>query len=130
MHDNLFNIVIFADVIEHLIEREAALVEITRILKPRGMLLLSSPNENPRHVWDKCHVREFTPDSLRSLLTPHFSEVTLHAWWPMHWYYRWAAGALWQRFIGWVSRMGYNPFCKLAPQSSLAHGQLIAVCRK
>lgn len=58
--DNQFDVVMLADVIEHLMEPESALVEITRVLRPGGVFLLSTPNKNPKHLWDKCHIREFT----------------------------------------------------------------------
>lgn len=130
MRDNQFDAVILADVIEHLTKPEKTLIEITRVLRPDGILLLSTPNKNPQHIWDKRHVIEFTPDSLRALLIPHFREITLHACWPMRWYYRWARGGRWQRFIAWLSRVGYNPFCQLTKHPSLAYGQLLAVCEK
>lgn len=42
--NNSFSKVIFLDVLEHLHKRDQILIEIKRILKPRGLLLLSVPN--------------------------------------------------------------------------------------
>ncbi len=47
--DNAFDVVIFNEVIEHLrLNPLFAVQEITRVLKPKGLLLLSTPNLNPR----------------------------------------------------------------------------------
>ena len=44
LNDASVNKVIFLDVLEHLVNREQALQEIDRVLKPRGLLLVSVPN--------------------------------------------------------------------------------------
>ncbi len=42
--DSYFDIVFFGDIIEHLFDSESALLEINRILKPGGRLVISCPN--------------------------------------------------------------------------------------
>jgi len=130
MHDNQFDVVILADVIEHLYKPHDTLIEINRVLKSGGILLLSTPNKNPEHIWDRCHIQEFKPDSLKALLDQYFNEVILQACWPMRWYYRWSKGGFWQRIINCLSRIGYNPFSKVSKNLSSDYGQLIAICRK
>lgn len=49
--DHEFDQVVALDVIEHLVNREAFLAEIARILKPVGTVFLSAPNRNTR--WKK-----------------------------------------------------------------------------
>lgn len=92
--DNSFDVVIFSEVIEHLrISPLRALLEIKRILKPKGQLLLTTPNiarltnilrllmsrniveEFPdddlplNHITDRMtHIREYTMNELRLLM--------------------------------------------------------------
>jgi len=42
--DNHFDLILFDDVIEHLVETDLAIREIHRILSPDGLLLMSTPN--------------------------------------------------------------------------------------
>ncbi len=42
--DDSFDIVFFGDIIEHLFDPESALLEMSRILKPGGKLIISCPN--------------------------------------------------------------------------------------
>ena len=42
--ENYFDIILFDDVIEHMVETDLAIREIYRILSPDGVLLLSTPN--------------------------------------------------------------------------------------
>ena len=91
--DNSFDVVIFSEVIEHLrISPIRALLEINRILKPEGLLLITTPNvarlsnilrlfigknivemfpdddSELNHVTDRMtHIREYTMDELKML---------------------------------------------------------------
>lgn len=42
--DNYFDLILFDDVIEHLVETDLAIREIYRILSPDGLLLMATPN--------------------------------------------------------------------------------------
>ncbi len=76
--DCVFDIITSFETIEHLHERTAFLAELRRVLKPAGVLLLSTPNANYALPVDgkptnPFHVHEYTPDELRGELTAHFS---------------------------------------------------------
>ena len=83
-----FNVVIFSEVIEHIIEYHHVLDEIYRVLEKNGVLILSTPNlssglnilsiiagEDVIPIYDReCedkHLRLFSPKSIRTLLTVH-----------------------------------------------------------
>lgn len=42
--NNFFDVVLFTDVIEHMFDTDAALIQIYRVLKEGGLLLITTPN--------------------------------------------------------------------------------------
>jgi SAM-dependent methyltransferase len=88
--DGFFDAIVMSEVIEHLDDDilERALVEVRRLLKPDGKLLVTVPNDEKLedgivlcpccgerfHRWG--HVRSFTRASLAAMLRAHGFEVT------------------------------------------------------
>ncbi len=76
-----FDLVVSFETIEHLQAQEAMLAEIRRVLRPEGLLLISSPDK--KHYSDETgydnpyHVRELYREEFESLLTRQFSQVRL-----------------------------------------------------
>jgi ubiquinone/menaquinone biosynthesis C-methylase UbiE len=70
------------ETLEHVADARAHVLELRRVLKPRGRLVLSTPNRAfgplERHTANRFHVREFTADELRDLLRESFAEVQLY----------------------------------------------------
>jgi 2-polyprenyl-3-methyl-5-hydroxy-6-metoxy-1,4-benzoquinol methylase len=81
--NNFFDLVTMFDVIEHLISPFLTLKEIYRVLKPRGRLVITTPNLNSidrlikkffgkeeewHGYYDKTHLYLFTPSSLKFLV--------------------------------------------------------------
>lgn len=50
--DNYFDLVICSEVLEHLPDDSEALLEIKRVLRPKGILLVTVPNKNFPFLWD------------------------------------------------------------------------------
>ena len=91
--DASFDGVICSETIEHIPRDDSAVSEIARVLRPRGVLLVTVPN-----LWNASrllemvkqrdftvrmmtgHLREYTPGRLRSLLCPYF---TVEEWLPV-----------------------------------------------
>ncbi|GAA1988126.1 class I SAM-dependent methyltransferase [Catenulispora subtropica] len=67
--DASVDVVVFSEIIEHLIDTDAALTELLRVLRPGGTLLLSTPN---LAAW-------FNRSLLLLGIQPLFSEVSLRA---------------------------------------------------
>lgn len=79
-----FDAIILSEVLEHLVEPGAALSRLARFVRPGGLLLASSPNIShwrvirelimgrfnltDRGVFDRTHLRWFTPDSFASMI--------------------------------------------------------------
>jgi SAM-dependent methyltransferase len=80
--DASLDVVVSFETLEHVPDAAAMVLDIRRVLKPRGVLVLSTPNRQfgPRelHVNNPYHVREFTADELRELLCKSFSKVRLY----------------------------------------------------
>lgn len=67
--------VVSFQVIEH-IERDRELVaEVYRVLKAGGRFIVSTPNSAMSLTRNPWHVREYTPDGLRALLSEWFGSV-------------------------------------------------------
>jgi ubiquinone/menaquinone biosynthesis C-methylase UbiE len=102
--DQAFDCVIISEVLEHLGEDERALKEISRVLKPGGVLAASVPRAWPESVcwalskdyrtWPGGHIRIYRRGELRGKLARHgfrvFKSHSAHAlhvpyWWLKCW---------------------------------------------
>jgi SAM-dependent methyltransferase len=75
--DNRVDAVFGLQVIEHLWDQPGFLRECRRVLRPDGVLMLSTPNRltfsrGLERPLNPCHTREFDPDELTAALNPHF----------------------------------------------------------
>ncbi|MGQ9771550.1 MAG: class I SAM-dependent methyltransferase [Thermogutta sp.] len=85
--DATFDVYVSFETIEHVEDDEAFLREARRVIKPEGMLLLSTPNRlltNPRlppqgKPFNRYHVREYTRDELLDLVAKYFSSCEVFA---------------------------------------------------
>jgi len=128
LSDNVFDVVASADVIEHLKEPAHHLLEICRVLKPEGALVLTTPKWRPDRKWDFRHEKEYAPDELRTLLKKYFNEVTLRFFWPMNWSRFYATKFGW-RLLKLAAIQLHNPFTRAGTDPD-NFGQILAVCRK
>ncbi len=77
--DSSFDVVVSFETIEHLAEQEQMLCELRRVLRPAGILMISSPNrpvyseESGRH--NEFHVKELDFSEFDSLLRSKFSRI-------------------------------------------------------
>jgi O-antigen biosynthesis protein len=81
--DDSFDLVVCFEVIEHMEQRDAAIREFARVLRPGGTLLISSPNRNTYPPGNEHHVHEYTPQELEAELAHVFDSVRMyrqHAW--------------------------------------------------
>lgn len=80
--DASFDVVVSFETIEHLAEQAEMLAEIRRLLKPDGVLIMSSPNRpvysDGRDHHNEFHVKELDFAEFDSLLQPHFGEVAYY----------------------------------------------------
>jgi len=80
--DASFDAIVSFETIEHLAEQEQMLTELCRVLRPDGILIISSPN---RPVYseesgelNEFHVKELDYDEFRDLLSQHFKNICFY----------------------------------------------------
>ncbi len=74
------------ETIEHVEDYEKVIDELHRVLKPDGMLIISTPNRklsSPGRAiggrpWNKYHRVEFAAEELQCLLEPRFEKLTVY----------------------------------------------------
>jgi len=77
--DAAFDVVVSFETIEHLAEQSKMLAEIRRVLRPDGVLIISSPNRpiysDVGRYQNEFHVKELDFNELDALLRVHFAAV-------------------------------------------------------
>ena len=71
----LFDAVVSFQVIEHIDDDIDFVREVSRVLRPGGKFVVSTPNAPMSLTRNPWHVREYNADELRNLLECHFSKV-------------------------------------------------------
>lgn len=76
------DLVVSFETIEHVPDARALVLEIRRVLRPGGRLVLSTPNRAfgppERHTGNPFHIHEFTAEELREILGEAFDDVRLY----------------------------------------------------
>ena len=75
--DNSFDCVVSFQVIEHIKDDHSFLKEISRVLKPNGFALISTPNRPMSLSRNPWHEREYTADELTALAKKYFGSVEM-----------------------------------------------------
>jgi SAM-dependent methyltransferase len=80
--DASFDLAVSFQVVEHLVDVSGYFDELSRVLRPGGIAMITTPNrltispgrDDPINPF---HLREYTPDELSRELSAHFDEVSL-----------------------------------------------------
>ncbi len=72
LEDQFFDVVICFQLIEHIQDDKTLLKEIYRVLKPGGKLLLTTPNKTMSLTRNPYHMREYTTEEFRKLISFYF----------------------------------------------------------
>ena len=80
--DASFDAIVSFETIEHLAEQEQMIAELTRVLRPDGILIMSSPNRpiysEESGELNEFHVKELDLDEFNSLLSQHFENICFY----------------------------------------------------
>jgi len=69
---NSFDYAVLADVIEHVNQPEKILKEIKRVLKKKGIIVVSSVIKSSDIPEDKMHAKEYSVNELKNMLGKYF----------------------------------------------------------
>jgi ubiquinone/menaquinone biosynthesis C-methylase UbiE len=75
--DNTFDCVVSFQVIEHIKNDDLYLKEISRVLKPNGLALITTPNRPMTLSRNPWHEREYTSEELTFLAKKYFAHVEM-----------------------------------------------------
>jgi SAM-dependent methyltransferase len=73
-----FDVVVCLEALEHVDGAGEALTELSRVLRPDGILIVSSPNPAGYPEGNPHHVHEYSPQELADVLGSHFANVALY----------------------------------------------------
>lgn len=73
--DNSVDVVITFETIEHIRDYEKFVAEVSRVLKPEGLTIVSTPNDLEFAEGNHFHLHEFEYDELTGLLKKHFKNI-------------------------------------------------------
>lgn len=76
--DDSFDLVVCFEVIGQVPEPERLLAELHRVLRPSGLLLVSTPNRNAVVPGNPYHLSELTPPEFEAMLQERFASVRVH----------------------------------------------------
>lgn len=76
--ESSFDVVISSDVIEHLEEVSKYLLEIKRVIKDEGIVVISTPIRFTEYPLDKEHVVEWFPDEFKEVILSEFQDVSFY----------------------------------------------------
>jgi len=75
--DASFDLVVAFEIIEHVAQQSEMLAEVRRVLKPDGLLIVSTPNRMQSLGGNPFHVRELSESEFRDLLGTNFPSVEI-----------------------------------------------------
>lgn len=82
LRDNSVDCVVSFETIEHFYDQEQFLIEIRRVLRPEGKLIISAPNRDiytpPGWPSNPFHVRELTRTEFEKALSIHFENIVYY----------------------------------------------------
>lgn len=75
--DNLFDVIVSFEVIEHVKNPEKFIKEINRVLREDGTAIVGTPNRLVSLGGNPHHIHEFEPNEFKELIDDYFTDVKL-----------------------------------------------------
>lgn len=108
--DNTFDAVVSSDVIEHLQDVNAYLDEIKRVVKPGGIIVLSTPIRYTEKPLDSMHVVEWFEGEYKEVIEKKLSQTEYFSSHPIFWFEFIQRRFRNQFLLNLLSLVGFNPF--------------------
>ena len=122
--NNKFDVVVSFETIEHILQGPEFLRECHRVLKPGGLLIISTPNaavSSPGgRIQNPYHLVEYLPDEFLNLLWIQFSNAKLYGQKPI------VTFPILRRFLGKTPNYEVQPFKKRLR----TYSYMVAICTK
>jgi SAM-dependent methyltransferase len=137
--DGALDYVVMVEVLEHLDRPDDLLAELRRVIRPGGVLGLTTPHRLPSGVvQDPYHCKEYSGPELRELMERHFAEVAVEGQYPRSLSQAYHQGTGFRPAdvalrlgVKAVSAVGLNPFLRwTTSRPSFDWEGLVAVGRK
>ena len=109
------DVIVLADVIEHLEEPSSLLQEIKRVGKSGGKLIITTPRARNGRLWDNNHVCEYTEETLKLLLKDIFPSTVVKPFQPLLFYKIYNLSFVFRYVFNVLSSIGLNPFSVSLP---------------
>lgn len=123
-----FDVVLLADVIEHLEEPSLSVRELRRVLAPGGVAFVTTPLGRPDRKLGWNHVKEYSGPELADVLGDQFASVSLRYLWPKTWSRLYSTRVGWRAIRLFSQVLGVNPFRREGIEPA-RYEQILAVCR-
>ncbi len=78
LKDNSVDVVVSFETLEHIQDYETFMQEIVRVLRPDGLLILSTPNDIEFPESNHFHIHEFEEKELLRLVKKHFKQTKMY----------------------------------------------------
>lgn len=75
VEDSIIDVVVSFETLEHVDDPGAFIREVKRVLKPKGLFIVSTPNDAEYPEGNEFHVHEYSKEELDALLAEHFLNV-------------------------------------------------------
>ena len=139
IQENSADILVSSEVIEHVNDPSLMVSEAKRILKPGGILVLSTPVRISEKPKDPHHIKEFFPEEFETFLKNYFNDVKIHQINPLARVERYRSKcqfgpvriSSYKYFYNFMDiYFGSNYFLKEAPKHFPLYLTMVAVCKK
>jgi 2-polyprenyl-3-methyl-5-hydroxy-6-metoxy-1,4-benzoquinol methylase len=130
--DTSFDCVLLTEMIEHVSDPARVLQETKRVLRPRGVVVISTPCRQGRHMRDPLHFCEYSPEELQQMVAKHFRITVIYG---LGWikllrlHKRFVVNSYWRQMIHRLCRWHLNPFERPLKKASSASNLLFAICK-
>jgi len=119
---NSVDAIVMCDVIEHVEDTHSLLIEIKRVGKPNGVLVLTTPRKRNGMKWDEHHTLEYSEDTLSNMLREYFPKTIVSQFSPLCFYYKYHKLKF---FFNALYLIGINPLDYYSKW--MKHGMLLGV---